>query len=275
VLAYHRLASGLPRWPPFDPFNVDPALFRHQLEELARLHRSTVVSVRDVARWLTETGPPLRGSYVLLTFDDGWTHLLQPLSEAVSRGLPAVVFVPTGHLGSRHFQFFRFDRWYTASGAAAGPASTPLGLTDCRRLVAAGVDVQPHGHSHRSLGNLAEPEMRAEIRDSVAFIERELGLDSIAFAYPYGSSRFFDATPSVERALADRGIKLALRSDPGINALETLSQEALRLRRVPMTDFDVGIVFRAKASGYLGFLPQFMSRAQAVRRLTGFAPSSR
>ena len=65
---------------------------------------------------------------------------------------------------------------------------------------------------------------------------------------------------------------MALRSDPGVNELEALPRDAMRLKRVAMTDFDVGIVFRAKASGYLGLLPLLTAWLQALRRSAGFAP---
>jgi peptidoglycan/xylan/chitin deacetylase (PgdA/CDA1 family) len=274
VLLYHRLASDLPRWPPFDAFNVEPRTFERQLDELARMRDVALVSVRDIAGWV-DTGGPRNGSYVAMTFDDGWHHLVEQLSTPAARGVPITVFVSTAHLGRPLLEFFRFDRWHVPTAHDRAKVLTPLDLADCRALVAAGVDVQPHGHTHRSLGNLPDAEMRAEIAQSVGVMEQELGVRAIAFAYPYGTSRFADCTPRVEMALADRGIRIALRSDPGLNRLDALCEQALRLRRVAVTEFDVGLILRAKASGYLGFLPFLASRSQALRSSAGLAPSAR
>jgi peptidoglycan/xylan/chitin deacetylase (PgdA/CDA1 family) len=271
IFSYHRVAAGVPRWPPYDPFNVDPVIFRAQLEEITRLKRVSVVSIDDVAGWI-ERGDPPHGSYLLLTFDDGWQHLVDSAAEMDSRGIRAVAFVSTGHLGRECFEFSGFDRWYRSRPGADPRLFKPLDLLGCRELLRLGVDVQPHGHTHRSLGNLPEEEMRKDISTSIDVVRRRLKVAVVAFAYPYGTAGLCDATPRVEAALRASGVRFAVRSDPGLNRLPDLQREACRLRRISITDLDVGLVLRAKASGYVGMLPLVRSTFHGLRRASGFAP---
>jgi peptidoglycan/xylan/chitin deacetylase (PgdA/CDA1 family) len=273
ILLYHRISADLPRWPPFDPYNVHPATFRRQISRLRTVPGVTVISVGRIVEWLA-SAPPRDGSFVAVTLDDGWRHMVPLLSEAPIREVPMTVFVPTGHIGREYFGFFRFDRWFVTADGRQAPI-TPLTGEDCHDLLAAGIEVQPHGHTHRSLGNHNDEALAAEIDQCVAALDRGFGVRAVAFAYPYGTARFGDCTPRVERALDERGIQVAMRSEAGINRLAELRRERLRLRRVAVSEADVGLILAAKASGYLGFLPRLVAGLHWFRRVVGAGPTSR
>lgn len=254
ILCYHRIQSGLPKAAPFDPYNVDPSDFAKQIASIPSIRGLSVVSARDVAAWIEAGGTP-EGSYLLLTFDDGWRNSIRAASLVSARGLSGVFFVPTAYVGSRLLQFSAFDVWCSAQPDANPSWYTPLTVNDCLRLRELGMEVQPHGHSHRSLGNLAVEEMEEDINLSLDFVKRVIGSEVLSFSYPYGSSNHSDVTKQVADFLRRSGVRFALTTDAGANRLDRLKQEAFRLKRIPVRAHDKGIFFEAKAAGYCGLLP--------------------
>jgi peptidoglycan/xylan/chitin deacetylase (PgdA/CDA1 family) len=255
ILCYHRIADGVPRYPPYDPYNVSPDTFASQLRTLAGLRRQRIISATQLARLIDDghvSRPPKAA--VLLTFDDGYQSFLPAARAMRLHGIPSVLFASTHYLGSRVFDFCSFDRWYSKVPGADAAVYTPLTFEDCLQLRPLGVEVQSHSHSHRPLGSLQDPiEVRREIEDSRRVIEA-LGNRSFAFAYPYGSRLLRDYTPDSERHLKDAGLTFAVSTDAGFNPWPSLPACAFMLKRIPINDTDRGIVFEAKASGYSGCL---------------------
>ena len=89
ILMYHRVDS----LPEYDQLTVSPAIFRQQMEILAKRYR-----VIPLSQALTElaSGKITRNT-VVITFDDGYhdnvVHALPVLKEL---SLPATVFITTG-----------------------------------------------------------------------------------------------------------------------------------------------------------------------------------
>ncbi len=95
VLAYHRVAE-----PSFFLPNISasPADFRAQMEFVKE--RFNPVSLDDLARWLRGAGD-LPRSPLIVTFDDGYRdNLTCALPVLRDLGVPAAVFLTTGHIGS-------------------------------------------------------------------------------------------------------------------------------------------------------------------------------
>ncbi len=265
ILSYHRLARGIPRYPSHNPYNVEPDLFAEHVAALAELHEVKIVSLKKIAEW-GRNGPfPAKGSYLLLTFDDGWRHWLDAAGLLADRGISAAFFVSTRYLGWNHLPFSGFDRWCQQRSDADPAWYTPLGLQDCRRLIALGMSVQSHGHSHRSLGQLSPAAMEEEVRLSLGVI-RSLGEEPFAFSYPYGSSFLGDVSDTLQRCLRHEGVMIALSTDAGSNSLPEAQRRLLRLRRIPINDYDTRLFFQAKASGYCGPLPALKWLLHSVKR---------
>ena len=108
ILAYHRVRDDDPARFPFDPdlISATTAQFRQQMRYLAR--HFELLTFADLRRCDADGRPwPERGAIV--TFDDGYldnyTHAYPVLREL---GLPATVFLATGHVGG-HAPFW-WDR---------------------------------------------------------------------------------------------------------------------------------------------------------------------
>src|SRR2546422_2883585 len=174
ILCYHRIADGLPRNPLLNSFNVSPAQFERQLAALESLPGISVVSVRQVAEWL-ETGPIPAGSFLLFTFDDGYKNAIVAAVQLAAKGLNGVFFVVTGYVGEEVLDFNVYDVWCKNLPGSNPIWYRPMDLEDCRRLLALGMEIQPHSHTHRPLGWLKPEEMEQEIQASKVFVEGILG----------------------------------------------------------------------------------------------------
>lgn len=79
-----------------------------------------------------------------------------------------------------------------------------------------------HTVSHRNLRRLSDDDLRTEIVESVAAVERYVGKAPRIFAYPYG---FKAAVGEREiKAVADAGVPMAVTTQPGILKAENLER---------------------------------------------------
>jgi peptidoglycan/xylan/chitin deacetylase (PgdA/CDA1 family) len=85
---------------------------------------------------------------------------------------------------------------------------------DARRLAEGGMEVGAHTVSHRRLTTLGESEQSAELVESKRAIERAVGREVRALAYPYGDASAFDA--GTIRLAREAGYRVALALRPGV-----------------------------------------------------------
>ena len=111
-----------------------------------------------------------------------------------------------------------------------GRAAPLLDWDDVRRWRTAGFEVGAHGASHANLGLASESEAQAEVRTSLAAVERETDAPAVLFAYPYGGPEH--RSPGAERALAAQGCRGAFTTDLG---LVGPGSDRLRLPRVGLS----------------------------------------
>ncbi len=190
IITYHSIDdSG-------SPISVSPAVFEHHLRWFAGRQVPVVTLGELVSR---PSGPPA----IALTFDDA----LQSVAEwAVPRlaehGLPATVFVPTGHVGGD-------NRWRGLASLRI-PVFPVMSWSTLAAIAEQGMDIGGHSRSHPMLQECSLPELETEVAGCAEDIRRELGVTPRRFAYPFGAS---DAT--VRRLVAQRfeyGVTTALRS---------------------------------------------------------------
>ena len=87
----------------------------------------------------------------------------------------------------------------------------------------AGVSIQSHGMTHRSLRSISEEAMVAELEGSRQLIKQEIGEAPVAFAYPRGvyNSRCMEA-------VREAGYSFACTVERGCNNPENLEMFALK-----------------------------------------------
>ena len=223
VLMYHSISDG------DGPTCIPAPVFRMQLDQLADLGYQSV-SLDEVANWLTRQAP-LPPRPVLITFDDGFqdfTETAWPLLK--SRGLGAVVFVPTGRVGG-------FDDWEVSTGHTARRL---MSWEDVQRLGGDGVEFGGHSVHHEDLTRLPISRVRDEVETSRCVLEERLGGQIVAFAPPFGRSN------AAIRAVIARAYQLSFGTMLG---RATQKSEALELPRLEMHYFRNPIRWRTHLLG--------------------------
>lgn len=109
ILMYHSVAPAETEKYIDVAWRMPIAMFEEQARFLAKHRR--VVALSELARRLKSCVEPEPGT-VVLTFDDGYRDNLQVAAPILQRyGLPAIVFLATGYVGSGENQWI--DRLYT------------------------------------------------------------------------------------------------------------------------------------------------------------------
>jgi peptidoglycan/xylan/chitin deacetylase (PgdA/CDA1 family) len=87
------------------------------------------------------------------------------------------------------------------------PADTRRFLTwdEARDMLAGGMAIGAHTHTHPMLSNLSEEEQRKELGQSRAIISEKLGINVDSFAYPFGSRTAF--TRKTEQIAEESGFR--------------------------------------------------------------------
>jgi peptidoglycan/xylan/chitin deacetylase (PgdA/CDA1 family) len=131
-------------------------------------------------------------SGIVLTFDDGERSVLtEALPRISARGWLGALFVTTG--------------WLDRPGY--------LGRTELAAFQRAGWVVGSHGHTHRFLSTLPEPELRDELRRSRELLEESLGAAPTHLAFPGGRT-----SPLVEHTARALGFSFLWSSSAGRNS---------------------------------------------------------
>jgi peptidoglycan/xylan/chitin deacetylase (PgdA/CDA1 family)/glycosyltransferase involved in cell wall biosynthesis len=216
ILAYHAI-QDLFGAPVVEPYGVPPDLFLRQLDALQRA-RFNFISTDEFLRFLYRGGGLPRRP-LLLTFDDGYTDLLEVVLPLLKeRNIPAVVFAVSGHLGGA-------NEWDAAIGA---PRLQLMDIEGLKRLAQAGVEIGGHSRTHRPLTGVPDEDLLSEITGSVEDLEAA-GLNRPRlFAYPYG-----EQDHRVRRAAREAGLKAAFtviagRTHPGCDAFQVPRIEIMR-----------------------------------------------
>lgn len=117
------------------------------------------------------------------------------------------------------------------------PGCRPMHWNQVREMHAAGYEIGSHGVHHRMLAKLPKAELAAELHDSRATLERELGVPADTIAYPVGGDDAFDA--QVIGATQAAGYRLACSYINGTNRHGHVERYALR-RLAVEREMDIG-----------------------------------
>jgi peptidoglycan/xylan/chitin deacetylase (PgdA/CDA1 family) len=222
IFLYHRISDDP------DPLALSLVKFRGQMEYLAANDFRALDAV--TALDLLFAGQ-LEPRTVAITFDDGFEDVLHNAHPVLAElGFSATVFVATAVIGG--------DASY---GWAPQGAST-LSWAQIRRLDPSGVlRFEPHSRTHPDLRRLDDADARAEITESKAELERQIGRETHAFCYPSG----FVESRECEM-VRQAGFRYGLTCEPGLN---TPSTDPALIHRVQIEGTDSLRGFTAKVAG--------------------------
>jgi peptidoglycan/xylan/chitin deacetylase (PgdA/CDA1 family) len=193
ILCYHRFGARP------NNLTVTPAAFEAQMAYLAT-NGYAVVPMARLSAYL-EGREPIPRKAVVITIDDGYRSTFDVAYPILRKHrFPATVFLYTDFVGAPDALTWAQMKEMTASGL---------------------VDLQPHSKTHSNLTLRQNGEQEARYRERVRrevdapvdMIRSQLGLASLAYAFPYG-----DVNDVVVGELRAKGVKLGVTVTPGGNA---------------------------------------------------------
>ncbi len=192
VLCYHGIS---PTWPAAT--SVTPEDFDSQLTAFAeRGYRGA--TLRDAL-----TTPP-DGPVVVVTFDDAHSSVLSFAAPTMARlGIPGTIFVPTDYPGTGvPMAWDGYDEWMDTEHRHELDC---MSWDDLRGLAATGWEIGSHTKSHPRLSQLDDAAILAELTESRAECEAQMGSSCWSFAYPYS-----DFDDRAVQAAAQAGYRFAV-----------------------------------------------------------------
>lgn len=167
---------------------------------------------------ILERGERLDGNYFCLTFDDGFRNCLSnALPLLVEQSCPATFYVPTAYINQDLATAWQRAQQWTAF---TQPVEF-LTWDDCREMMAAGMTIGAHTHSHSRLKELGDDQVREEMAVSKARIEEELRTPCLHFCCPWGiPGRDFEVErdPALARQLGFRSFVTTARGGNRVGA---------------------------------------------------------
>ena len=238
VGAYYRIATK-------------PEIFREHMALLKSAgHRG--VTLGEGLKWLraqsheSHSSPP---HPVAITFDDGYrdfhTHAFPVLKE---HNFSATMFLPTGFIGNqiRSFKSRECMTW-----------------SEVKELHRAGIQFGSHTVTHPKLVELDWPQIKTELCDSKAEIEKQLGTTCDTFAYPFAFPETKkDFVRRLSETLVETGYTCCAttrvgRAKPG--------DDLMQLKRLPANSCDDAKFFQAKLDGAYDWIAPLQASVKKMK----------
>lgn len=247
ILCYHGVTAR-PERSSQDPLGLHVRVqrFEAQLEYLKRHYN--IISLRDYLE-ARRAGNTLPEYSAILTFDDGYRNFLTMAApRLLPRSLPVSVFLTTDEVSKN-------------DGPPPEPDWTPaddenyLSWPEVGLLNQRGVEFGSHTRSHPLLPDLPPEEAERELRESQEVIRKELEIERMPLAYPYGAY-----SPRLIESARALGYLCGLTTDAGLNEI---TADLFLLRRTLIGDDDDIPAFAARVSGLTAWLSEITPAKRA------------
>lgn len=188
ILAYHKIVPRSQMKPGEEGMCVTPETFEMQMNHLVRHCR--VMALDDLVETLN-AGRPIAPRTCVLTFDDGTRDNFETAFPILERlHLPATFFVITSRLNANAQDCFNSE--------------------EAKTILDRGGGIGGHSRTHRKLTRTTDQELDEELRLPLRQIREMLGVESPAFAYPFG-----DFDERVKIRVREAGYRCAVTTRPG------------------------------------------------------------
>jgi len=214
ILTYHRVTANTARGTA-PTWNVSPPRFREQLAGLlTRGYQAWPLrKVLDFSR----AGQTIPSRTFVVTLDDGYeNNYSQAWPVLRELRIPATIFLATAYLDSS--APFPFDDWPTAGSADVLAESwRPLTTGQCAEMLAQGLDLGSHTHTHARFHGRAESFLR-DVNTSLGVLRERFGLTDATLSFPFGITET-DLAAAARRAgvlcgLTTQAVLVPPQSDP-------------------------------------------------------------
>jgi len=223
-------------WRSLQPFVISRTTFFRFLDAI---ERSKLVTETFASQRQNISGAEGKKE-VVITFDDCGEHLLDfVVPELMRRGMKAVFFVPTAHIG-------KSNAWDVKEGRSEVAL---MNHTQLLALQVFGMEIGGHSHHHIHLARVSDEQLEMEVSACQRELTALLGHSAISFAYPFGS------IPSNLDVLKRNGFLNGC-------AIFSHSNTLLQRRRFIVHDGDTSQSLAFKLSRWYGMYRAFADRRQ-------------
>jgi peptidoglycan/xylan/chitin deacetylase (PgdA/CDA1 family) len=236
VLTYHSVGGQ-------DAVTKPLADFRREIAFLRRTCRC--IGMAEVcARLRSRT--PLRSRYRAVTFDDGYQdNFITALPVLAEAGVPATFFVATGFVDTTALLPYHAEL-SPEQLEKRNPRPSNLTWGNLRDMQSVGYEIGSHTVRHVNLALADRETLKAEVRDSLEVLNRELGARDRAFAFPWGRPGFVSAEAVAEIKRA--GYYGAVTASGGVNRRGT---DLFDIRRIDVGNGNLRwLEVRARMAGF-------------------------
>jgi peptidoglycan/xylan/chitin deacetylase (PgdA/CDA1 family) len=199
VLLYHRVCEDLR-----DSVTIGVQQFEQHVRFLAENYR--IARLQDlISPNPDDAGEPL----IAVTFDDGYLDNYRFAAPILAKyRVHATFFVSTDHISDN----LPFDHDLRKLGYGL----PNMNWDQIREMFTAGFAFGSHTARHANLARIDADTARWELTRSKAALERELGLDAVMFAYPFGKRQ--DITAERVAQIKEAGYVCNCSAYGGINS---------------------------------------------------------
>jgi peptidoglycan/xylan/chitin deacetylase (PgdA/CDA1 family) len=255
ILMYHSISAGREAGvSPYFGTTTSPAVFDSHLAHL-RAKGFRAVSLSEAAEALRQPRAGIE-KLVAITFDDGFKDFYDEAFPILRRhGFTATMYLSSGVIGDGRKTFKNREC---------------MSWEQVRELRKNGIEFGSHTVSHPRLYKLGWREIETELALSKEQIESGLGEGITSFAYPYAfPQQDQEFTARFSDLLKGLGYKSCVTT---IIGRARKGDDLLRLKRLPMNDWDDEALMTAKLEGAYDWLalPQDL-----FKRAKQLLPSSR
>ena len=242
---YHSVSAAR------DPYTIAPETFQRHIRLIRDAYR--IIALPEM--FSRPEGSNER--QIVITFDDAFVDFEQHVYPVLSAlGVPATVFVPTGHIG------------LSSSWDRESRETSPKPIMSKSQLRAMSADphieLGSHTIDHVCMRQLTTSEMREQLLGSRRYLEDLSGRKVTCFSYPFGQR--CDFSSDSESVVQEAGYQLAVTTCWGTrNSL----RNRFRLRRIWLKETDDDPTVRAKIDGAYDWIGAKESVAHAIRSWTG------
>ncbi len=175
-------SNGWVRFPYYHHvFDDERAGFERQIRYFRNI--GEIIGIDDAVAML-DSGDPIDGRYLCITFDDGFKNWIEnAVPILVDEQAVAAFFVATGYIGTDPVR----DRERLLAFYDDGTRLMEfLDWDDCRAMTQAGMTIGSHSEGHVHLKDLSDADAIGELVRSRDIISRETGTPCRHFCCPFG-----------------------------------------------------------------------------------------
>jgi peptidoglycan/xylan/chitin deacetylase (PgdA/CDA1 family) len=237
ILMYHSISDEREEnIPPYYRTATSPELFAAHMELLRSQGYEVLGLQAGLEKFLHGNSPGSK--LAVITFDDGFQDFYTAALPVLRQyNFGATVFLPAAFIGQEPRKF---------------KGRTCLTWDEVRESQKAGIEFGSHTVNHPKLYELDLPQIRAELKESKAAIENELGQPVRSFAYPY-------AFPSGDGPFVKVFVETLKATGYDYNVTTKIglagkNDDPFILKRLPINSADDEALFLAKLAGAYDWL---------------------